>query len=218
MIRYIRDKGMVPGLWLELEVMGINCPMASQVTRDWFFQRNGRPIIDHCRYQLDFRNKEVRDYATGVIKRLVEEYGVGYIKMDYNIDTGVGTDYHADSAGEGLLSHTRAYLNWLDKIFEMYPDLIIENCSSGGMRMEYSMLSRQSIQSVTDQTNYIKMAAIAANCATACTPVLSAGGRNRGGDDLQHGKRHAVPDSPERLFRADWRAAHAVCAGGDRLL
>ena len=116
----------------------------------------------------------MRDYATGVIKRLVEEYGVGYIKMDYNIDTGVGTDYHADSAGEGLLSHTRAYLNWLDKIFEMYPDLIIENCSSGGMRMEYSMLSRQSIQSVTDQTNYIKMAAIAANCATACTPEQAA--------------------------------------------
>ena len=89
-IRYIRDKGMVPGLWLELEVMGINCPMVSKVSKDWFFQRNGRPIIDHCRYQLDFRNKEVRDYATGVIKRLVEEYGVGYIKMDYNIDTGVG--------------------------------------------------------------------------------------------------------------------------------
>ena len=173
-IRYIRDKGMVPGLWLELEVMGINCPMASRVSKDWFFQRNGRPIIDHCRYQLDFRNKEVRDYATGVIKRLVEEYGVGYIKMDYNIDTGVGTDYHADSAGEGLLSHTRAYLGWLDEIFEAYPDLIIENCSSGGMRMEYSMLARQSIQSVTDQTDYIKMAAIAANCATACAPEQAA--------------------------------------------
>ena len=36
------------------------------------------------------------------------------------------------------------------------------------------MLARQSIQSVTDQTNYIKMAAIAANCATACTPEQAA--------------------------------------------
>ena len=99
-IRYIRDKGMVPGLWLELEVMGINCPMASRVSKDWFFQRNGRPIIDHCRYQLDFRNKEVRDYATGVIKRLVEEYGVGYIKMDYNIDTGVGTECAMSVSGQ----------------------------------------------------------------------------------------------------------------------
>ena len=58
-----------------------------------------------------------------VIRRLVEEYGVGYIKMDYNINTSTGTDFRADSAGEGLLGHTRAYLKWLDDIFEQYPDL-----------------------------------------------------------------------------------------------
>lgn len=173
-IQYIRSKGMIPGLWLELEVMGTKCPLVSKVPREWFFQRNGKPVVDHSRYQLDFRNPEVRAYAWKVIRRLVEEYGVGYIKMDYNINAGVGTDFQADSPGEGLLAHTRAYLSWLDEVFEKYPELIIENCSSGGMRMEYSMLSRQSIQSVTDQTDYIKMAAIAANCATACTPEQAA--------------------------------------------
>lgn len=40
--------------------------------------------------------------------------------------------------------------------------------------MEYSLLSRHSIQSVTDQTDYIKMAAIAVNCTTACTPEQAA--------------------------------------------
>ena len=174
MIRYIRSKNMTPGLWLELEVMGKKCPLADKVPSEWFFQRNGRPVIDHCRYQLDFRNPEVQKYAGEVIRRLVEDYGVGYIKMDYNINAGVGTDLHADSPGEGLLAHTRAYLAWLDGIFEKYPDLIIENCSSGGMRMEYSLLSRHSIQSVTDQTDYIKMAAIAVNCTTACTPEQAA--------------------------------------------
>lgn len=173
-IRYIRSKNMTPGLWLELEVMGKKCPLADKVPSEWFFQRNGRPVIDHCRYQLDFRNPEVQKYAGEVIRRLVEDYGVGYIKMDYNINAGVGTDLHADSPGEGLLAHTRAYLAWLDGIFEKYPDLIIENCSSGGMRMEYSLLSRHSIQSVTDQTDYIKMAAIAVNCTTACTPEQAA--------------------------------------------
>ena len=171
---YIRKKGMIPGLWLELEVMGINCPMVKKVPKEWFFQRNGKLIIDHSRYQLDFRNVDVRAYATSVIRRLVEEYGVGYIKMDYNINTSTGTDFRADSAGEGLLGHTRAYLKWLDDIFEQYPDLVIENCSSGGMRMEYSHLSRHSIQSVTDQQDYLKMAVIAANCVTACTPEQAA--------------------------------------------
>jgi alpha-galactosidase len=173
-INYIREKGMVPGLWLELEVMGVSCKKVKEVSDDWFFQRNGVPIIDHCRYQLDFRNPEVRAFATETIRRLVEDYGVSYIKMDYNIDAGAGTDYQSDSAGEGLLMHGRAYQNWICDMFKRYPDLIIENCSSGGMRMEYSMLEMHSIQSVTDQTDYIKNSVIAANAATACTPEQAA--------------------------------------------
>lgn len=171
---YIVSKGMIPGLWLELEVMGINCPLVKKVPKNWFFQRNGRPVIDEGRYQLDYRNQEVVAHANGVIKRLVEDYGVGYIKMDYNINAGLGTEINADSPGDGLLEHTRAYLKWLDSIFEKYPKLVIENCGSGGMRMEYSLLSRHSIQSVTDQTDYLKMAAIAANCMTAVTPEQAA--------------------------------------------
>ena len=173
-IHYIRSKGMIPGLWLELEVMGIRCRKVGQVSEDWFFKRNGNPVIDHCRYQLDFRNPEVRSFATETVERLVEQYGVGYIKMDYNIDTGAGTDFLADSVGDGLLEHGRAYQQWVRDMFARYPDLIIENCSSGGMRMEYSMLEEHSIQSVSDQTDYIKNSAIAANCATACTPEQAA--------------------------------------------
>jgi alpha-galactosidase len=41
-LNYIRSKGMIPGLWLELEVMGINCPLAKQVPDDWLFIRHGR--------------------------------------------------------------------------------------------------------------------------------------------------------------------------------
>jgi alpha-galactosidase len=165
---------MIPGLWLELEVMGIECPLVKKVPQDWFFQRNGRPIIDRCRYQLDFRNPAVRDFADHVIDRLAKEYGVGYIKMDYNINAGAGTDLNADGAATGLLEHTRAYLGWLDNVFKYYPELVIENCGSGGMRMEYSLLSRISIQSVTDQEDYLRMAAIACNCMTAVTPEQAA--------------------------------------------
>lgn len=174
-IDYIRQKGMIPGLWLELEVMGINCPLAEKAKAGrWFFERDGIPVIDHGRYQLDFRNENVRAHASEVIRRLVSEYGVGYIKMDYNNNFGPGTDQDADSAAEGLLAHTRSYLDWLGGIFALYPGLIIENCGSGGMRMTYPLLFGHSIQSVTDQTDYIKMAAIACNCMTACPPEQAA--------------------------------------------
>lgn len=170
----IRQKGMVPGLWLELEVMGIDCPIAKEKPDDWFFCRHGKRVIDHGRYQLDYRNPQVRAFAHGVIGRLVEEYGVGYIKMDYNINAGIGTQLYASSVGEGLLLHNRAYLSWLDEVFSKYPDLVIENCGSGGMRVNDALLSRHSIQSSSDQTEYLLYAAIAAASPTAVTPEQNA--------------------------------------------
>ena len=171
---YIRSRGMVPGLWLELEVMGINCEKAANVPDDWFFMRHGKRVYDRSRYQLDFRNPDVRAHADEVIDRAVKQYGVGYIKMDYNIEPGTGTGFHADSIGEGMLEHERAYLKWLDSVFERYPELVIENCSSGGLRMDYAMLSRYSIQSTSDQEDYCCYATISANACAGLTPEQAA--------------------------------------------
>lgn len=170
----IKEKGMIPGLWLEIEVMGIKSELANSLPDDWFFCRHGKRIKDHSRYHLDFRNPEVREYATSIVKRLIEDYGIGYIKMDYNITTGIGTDVDSDSFSDGLLAHNRAYLAWVDEIFATYPELVIENCGSGGMRHDYQMLSRHSIQSVTDQTDYLRNGAIAAACVSGVTPEQAA--------------------------------------------
>ena len=169
-IDYIRSKGMVPGLWLEIEVMGIKCPLADRLPDDWFFMRHGKRVIDTDRYHLDFTNPAVRKYADQVVDRLVKQYGVGYIKMDYNITTGIGTDLNSDSDGDGLLKHNRAYLKWLDSVFKRYPDLVIENCGSGGMRHDYAMLQRHSIQSMSDQTDYLRNGNIAAVGASVVAP------------------------------------------------
>ena len=171
---YIKEKGMIPGLWLEPEVMGINCPLVKDFEDECFFTRYGRRIIDHGRYQFDFRNLKVRNFVTSVVDRLVLEYGVGYIKMDYNIEGGIGTDIDADSFGDGLLEHNRAYLSWMDDIQNKYPDLIIECCSSGGMCMDYAMLSHGQLQSVIDQTDYKSNAKIAVAAATTVLPEQAA--------------------------------------------
>jgi alpha-galactosidase len=173
-LRRIRERGMVPGLWLELEVMGTQCPLATKVGDDWFFTRHGRRVIDHGRYQLDYRNPAVRAHADAVIDRLVRDYGVGYIKMDYNINAGPGTDHAAEAPGDGLLGHNRAYLAWLDAVFARHPALVIENCGSGGMRLDYALLARHSVQSTTDQTDWRIMPAIAAAIIGACTPEQAA--------------------------------------------
>lgn len=171
---YIRSKGMVAGVWLELEVMGINCEKAKKAPDDWFFVRHGKRVFDRSRYQLDFRNPQVIAHVDEVIDRVVNEYGVGYIKMDYNIEPGIGTELDADSPGAGMLAHERAYLKWLEGVFERYPHLVIENCGSGGLRIDYALLSRYSIQSTSDQEDYTNFATIAANACAGLTPEQAA--------------------------------------------
>jgi alpha-galactosidase len=165
----VRAAGMIPGLWLEPEVAGAKSVLA-QKPDSWFLVRHGRRVLKNSRFLLDFRNPEVRAYLDQVIDRVVNNYGAGYIKMDYNVDSLQGTELNADSFGQGLLEHNRAHLAWLEGILSRYPDLVIENCGSGGGRMDYAMLSRLQLQSMTDQENYLKLPGILVGATAAVLP------------------------------------------------
>jgi alpha-galactosidase len=164
-LRRIRDVGMVPGLWLEPEVIGVRSPLVRKLPADAFFTDAGRPRQENGRFHLDYRSAEVRRRMDGVVDRLVREYGVGYLKLDYNIDI---------FPGAGLLGHNRAYLSWLDGVLDRHPGLVLENCASGGMRMDYALLCRLSLQSTSDQTDHVRYAAIAAAAPSAVTPEQGA--------------------------------------------
>lgn len=165
----VKQAGMIPGLWLEPEVAGPKSLLA-QKPDSWFLVRHGKRMLKNTRFLLDFRNPEVRAYLNEVMARLINDYGVGYIKMDYNVDSLQGTELNADSFGQGLLEHNRAHLAWLEGILNRYPDLVIENCGSGGGRMDYAMLSRLQLQSMTDQENYLKLPGILVGASAAVLP------------------------------------------------
>ncbi|MBR7828255.1 alpha-galactosidase [Actinospica sp. MGRD01-02] len=170
----VRERGMTPGLWLEPEVVGVRSPMAGSLPDGAFFQRAGRRLTERGRHQLDFRHPASRAHLDATVDRLVSEYGIGYFKLDYNIEVGPGTDHAADSAGDGLLGHNRAYRAWIDGVLDRHPGLVIESCSSGGMRTDYAMLAATQLHSVTDQTDFHRLPAIAAAAPMAVTPEQSA--------------------------------------------
>jgi len=167
---HAKAKGLKMGLWLEIEVMGVSCPLAKELPDEWFVMNHGKRRVDQRRYLLDFRVPAVREYCSGVIDRLINEYGCAFFKIDYNVTHGAGSDVGADSRGEAMLEHYRALYDWYREIYEKYPDLIIENCGSGGMRMDYGMLSLHSLQSLSDQTDVRYNLVIAANGASAVAP------------------------------------------------
>ena len=173
-INYIKSKGLKAGLWIEIEAVGIDSPALKHIKDDWLFQINGVKVVHNKRYQLNFANEEVYQYALSVIDELMHLYNLDYLKIDYNTDAGVGNSYQSDSLGDGLLKHTRAYIKWLNEVMNKYPHLTIENCASGGCRMDYELLKYCSIQSTSDQTDYRKYPFLACNVLTACPPEQAA--------------------------------------------
>ena len=168
---YVKSLGLKPGLWIEPEIIGEKCEeMLSYYNDDCFIRRNGERVKVMGRLFLDFRNKKVTDYLTETIRRMVEEYGAEYIKMDYNQDMGVGTDIDCESFGEGLEKTQKAYLDWAMDMIKRYPNVIFETCSSGGMRMDDKTLSKFDIVSTSDQTLYYKYPYIVGNIFSGVLP------------------------------------------------
>ena len=167
---YIRSKGMRPGLWIEPEDIGTGNPAVDKFDDDCFFIRHGKKVDERGRYQFDMRNEKVRKHLTAIVDRLVADYGIEYFKFDYNIDAGVGTERNSDSFGDGLYESGLAVVKWIDEIQAKYPNLIIENCSSGGMRADYVQLQHYSVQSLTDVWENRFLVQLAAAAPTGVLP------------------------------------------------
>lgn len=157
----IRSRGMVPGLWLEPEVVGITAAAATTLPDSAFLQRGGVRIRERERYFLDLRSPDARAHLDATVDRLVAELGVGYLKLDHNVTPGPGTDLDAESVGQGLLEHHRALLGWLERVLDRHPDLVLENCASGALRSDFAMLGRLQLQSTSDQQDPLLYPAIA---------------------------------------------------------
>jgi alpha-galactosidase len=165
---YVRGKGMKFGLWTEIE----NAGPQSRVFREhpgWFFQRNGAPLAKGDRYHLDFARPAVRAWAKAVVDRLVRDYKLGWIKIDYNVDEG---DEFDSPRGDALYRHILGYYAWLDDIRAAHPELIIENCSSGGLRFDLGIVAHTHTTWLSDMVEPLPSLQLAYGCTLEFAPEV----------------------------------------------
>ena len=156
----IRDRGMTPGLWFEFETVGEDS--TAFTLTDHLLQRDGVPLTAGNRHFWDLTDPFAVDYLTTRVVDRLEHDGFGYLKVDYNEHLGLGTD-HADGLGEGLRRQVLAGYRFLDGIRDRLPQLVIENCASGGHRLEPSMIGRTAMSSFSDAHELPEIPLIAGN-------------------------------------------------------
>ena len=103
---------------------------------------------------------------------LLKNSGFGYVKIDYNDTVGIGCDGY-ESLGEGLRRKILATQKFFEKIREEIPGIVIENCSSGGHRLEPSMMNLCSQASFSDAHETTSIPLIAANLHRVIRPDQS---------------------------------------------
>lgn len=156
----IRERGLIPGLWFEMETVGSQS--ASFRLGEHFITRDGIPITVRERRFWDLNDPAAIEFLTSKVIDLLESCGFGYLKVDYNETAGLGCD-HPDSQGEGLRRQIEGTYRFFERIRERMPDLVIENCSSGGHRLEPSMLALTAMSSFSDAHELVEIPIIAAN-------------------------------------------------------
>ena len=167
---YIRSKGMIPGLWFEMEFAGPHCEYFNET--EHLLKKDGYPLTVAGRRLLDMEDPWVIEHLTKDVIGTLKDGGFGYVKIDYNDTIGIGCD-GAESLGEALRRKVAGTQAFFGKIKKEIPDIVIENCSSGGHRLVYSMMELASQASFSDAHETTSIPIIAANMHRVIKPSQS---------------------------------------------
>jgi len=156
----IRERGLIPGIWFEVETCGRDSAAFSQT--DHLLKLDGMPLTAGQRRFWDLNDPFVVDYLAERVIGTLESSGMGYLKVDYNETLGVGCD-GAGSAGEGLRRQVEGTYAFFERLRERLPELVVENCASGGHRLDPGLMAYCDVGSSTDAHECQELPIVAAN-------------------------------------------------------
>lgn len=169
-VQVIKDAGMIPGIWFEIENVG-NASRAYHLT-EHLLHKDNVVLTTYFRRFWDMQDPWVDEYLTDKVIGTLKKYGFGYMKIDYNETIGIGCD-GAESPGEALRKNMEATVLFIEKVKEEVPGIVLENCASGGHRLEPKMMSVMSMASFSDAHECEEIPIIAANLHRVIHPTQS---------------------------------------------
>ena len=134
LIERVNAEGVKFGIWIEPEMVSEDSDLYREHP-DWAITIPGRkPVRSRNQLGLDFSRKEVRDEIFKRICAVLDQGNVEYIKWDMNRSLA---DIYAPNV---TYDYVLGVYDFLEKLTNRYPDILIEGCSGGGGRFDAGML------------------------------------------------------------------------------
>ncbi|XCP86371.1 alpha-galactosidase [Roseburia hominis] len=138
--RRIHSLGLGFGIWVEPEMVNEDSDLYREHP-DWAFTIPGRkPVRARNQLVLDFSRKEVVDHIYDQICKVLDQGEIEYLKWDMN--RSISDVYSAVTRDQGkvLYDYVLGLYDFLERLHNQYPDMLIEGCSGGGGRFDAGMM------------------------------------------------------------------------------
>lgn len=136
-----RKAGLKFMLWFEIERVMRQTPVAQEHPEWILMPRNVSPST---RLLLNFGIPEAVDWALEQVRTMFREHGLEYYRQDFNLNP---RDHWRDNdapdrVGVNEMKHIAGLYRFWDTLLAEYPGLLIDNCASGGRRLDFEACSR----------------------------------------------------------------------------
>lgn len=140
LIKKINDLGVKFGIWIEPEMVSEDSDLYRKHP-DWALAVPGRnPVRSRNQLVLDFSRKEVVDEIYDQICKVLDQGNIEYVKWDMN--RSLMDVYSSVTRDQGRVLHdyVLGLYDFLERLVQRYPNLLIEGCSGGGGRFDAGMM------------------------------------------------------------------------------
>lgn len=171
----INKLGMKFGLWIEPEMVNEDSNLF-RTHPDWAFKIPGRSFTrGRDQLVLDFSRKEIVDDIFSQISKVIDSANIEYIKMDMNRSImDVFSTKGQQNNGAILYKYMLGVYDFMERLIERYPNILIEGCSGGGGRFDAGMLYYTPQIWCSDDTDAIERLKIQYG-TSFCYPISAAG-------------------------------------------
>ena len=142
LVQKINDLGLKFGIWFEPEMISPDSELYRKHP-DWCLHIKGRPSSQiRSQLVLDFSRAEVRECIYEQMKKILDSANIEYIKWDMNRQLSeVGNEVlPTDRQREIWHRYVLGVYEFQDRLTKEYPNILFENCASGGSRFDPAML------------------------------------------------------------------------------